>query len=84
MLIPTPIGPLWLEVSPLGVRRLEAALFPRGKEATGPLAQEVAGAIEAYFRGERPDFLGIPLDYSGLHPWRAAVYEATRQGLKPE
>jgi methylated-DNA-[protein]-cysteine S-methyltransferase len=79
MLIPTPIGPFWLEVSPLGVRRLEAALFPRGKEATGPLAQEVAGAIEAYFRGERPDFLGIPLDYSGLHPWRAAVYEATRR-----
>ncbi len=79
MLIPTPIGPLWLEVSPLGVRRLEPALFPRGKEAEGPLAERVVEALEAYFRGERPDFLGIPLDYSGLSPWRAAVYEATRR-----
>lgn len=79
MLIPTPIGPLWLEVSPLGVRRLEPAFFPRGREAEGPLAERVVEALEAYFRGERPDFLGIPLDYSGLGPWRVAVYEATRR-----
>lgn len=79
MLIPTPLGPLWLEASPLGVRRLEPALFPRGKEAEGPLTERVVEALEAYFRGERRDFLDLPLDYSGLRPWRVAVYEATRR-----
>ena len=78
MLLPTPIGPLWLEVSAKGVRRLEPVLFPRGQEAEGPLAERVAEGVARYFRGERPDFLSIPLDYSGLSPWRVAVYEATR------
>jgi methylated-DNA-[protein]-cysteine S-methyltransferase len=79
MLLPTPIGPLWLEVSAKGVRRLEPVLFPRGQEAEGPLAEWVAEGVARYFRGERPDFLSIPLDYSGLSPWRVAVYEATRR-----
>jgi methylated-DNA-[protein]-cysteine S-methyltransferase len=79
MLLPTPIGPLWLEVSAKGVRRLEPVLFPRGKEAEEPLAERVAEGVARYFRGERPDFLSIPLDYSGLSPWRVAVYEATRR-----
>jgi Methylated DNA-protein cysteine methyltransferase len=79
MLLPTPIGPLWLEVSAKGVRRLEPVLFPRGKEAEGPLAERVAEGVARYFRGERPDFLSIPLDHSGLSPWRVAVYEATRR-----
>ncbi|WP_022797818.1 methylated-DNA--[protein]-cysteine S-methyltransferase [Thermus islandicus] len=79
MLIPTPIGPLWLEVSPRGVRCLEPALFPRGKEAEGPWAKRVAEAVARYFRGERPCFWDIPLDYSGLSPKQVAVYEATRR-----
>jgi methylated-DNA-[protein]-cysteine S-methyltransferase len=79
MLLPTPIGPLWLEVSAKGVRCLEPVLFPRGQEAKGPLAERVAEGVARYFRGERPDFLSIPLDYSGLSPWRVAVYEATRR-----
>jgi methylated-DNA-[protein]-cysteine S-methyltransferase len=79
MLLPTPIGPLWLEVSAKGVRRLEPVLFPRGQEAEEPLAERVAEGVARYFRGERPDFLSIPLDYSGLSPWRVAVYEATRR-----
>ncbi|WP_117237501.1 methylated-DNA--[protein]-cysteine S-methyltransferase [Thermus sediminis] len=79
MLLPTPIGPLWLEVSARGVRRLEPALFPRGKEAAGPLVEQVAEALDRYFRGERPSFLDIPLDYSGLGLWRVGVYEATRR-----
>ncbi|KOX89888.1 Methylated-DNA--protein-cysteine methyltransferase, inducible [Thermus aquaticus] len=79
MLLPTPIGPLWLEVSAKGVRRLGPVLFPRGKEAEGPLAERVAEGVARYFLGERPDFLSIPLDYSGLSPWRVAVYEATRR-----
>jgi methylated-DNA-[protein]-cysteine S-methyltransferase len=79
MILPTPIGPLWLEVSAKGVQRLEPVLFPRGQEAEGPLAERVAEGVARYFRGERPDFLNIPLDYSGLSPWRVAVYEATRR-----
>jgi methylated-DNA-[protein]-cysteine S-methyltransferase len=43
------------------------------------LAERVAEGVARYFRGERPDFLSIPLDYSGLSPWRVAVYEATRR-----
>ncbi|SDE39460.1 methylated-DNA-[protein]-cysteine S-methyltransferase [Thermus arciformis] len=79
MWIPTPLGPLWLEVSPLGVRRLEPALFPRGEEARGPLAQAVRERVEAYFAGERPDFLDLPLDYTGLSPSRVALYERVRR-----
>uniref|UniRef100_A0A7C2FVS9 Methylated-DNA--[protein]-cysteine S-methyltransferase n=1 Tax=Thermus islandicus TaxID=540988 RepID=A0A7C2FVS9_9DEIN len=79
MLLPTPIGPLWLEVSPRGVRRLEPVLLPRGKEAEGPWADRVAEAVARYFRGERPGFGDIPLDYSGLSPKQVAVYEATRR-----
>ena len=66
MWLPTPLGPLWLEVSPLGVRRLEPALYPRGPEAEGALALRVREAVQAYFAGERPDFLDLPLDYTGL------------------
>ena len=78
MLIPTPIGPLWLEVSPRGVRRLEPALFPRGLEARGPLAERVRERVLAYFAGEKPDFLDIPLDYTGFSPKRVALYERVR------
>ena len=49
MWVPTPLGPLWLEVSPLGVRRLEPALYPRGPEAEGALALKVREAVQAYF-----------------------------------
>ncbi|GAB5603356.1 DNA base-flipping protein [Thermus sp. FJN-A] len=79
MLIPTPIGPLWLEVTPKGVRLLEPALFPRGREAEGGLAQRVRERVLAYFAGERPDFLDIPLDYTGLTPARVALYQRVRQ-----
>lgn len=79
MLIPTPIGPLWLEISPLGVRLLEPALFPRGKEAEGDLAFRVQERLAAYFAGERPDFLDIPLDYAGLSLDRVALYERVRR-----
>lgn len=78
MLIPTPIGPLWLEVSPEGVRRLEPTLFPRGLEARGPLAEAVRERVLAYFAGEKPDFLDIPLDYTGFSPKRVALYERVR------
>jgi methylated-DNA-[protein]-cysteine S-methyltransferase len=79
MLLPTPIGPLWLETTPLGVRRLVPTLFPQGREAEGPLAERVAEAVARYFQGERPDFLDLPLDYTGLSPARVAVYEWTRR-----
>ncbi|BDG20223.1 hypothetical protein TthSNM11_24260 (plasmid) [Thermus thermophilus] len=78
MWLPTPIGPLWLEVSPLGVRRLEPALYPRGPEAEGALALRVREAVQAYFAGERPDFLDLPLDYTGLSPARLRLYERVR------
>lgn len=78
MLIPTPIGPLWLEVSSDGVRLLVPALFPRGKEARGPLAERVRERVLAYFAGEKPDFLDIPLDYTGVSPKRVALYERVR------
>uniref|UniRef100_A0A7C5VIK1 Methylated-DNA--[protein]-cysteine S-methyltransferase n=1 Tax=Thermus caliditerrae TaxID=1330700 RepID=A0A7C5VIK1_9DEIN len=79
MLIPTPLTPLWLEVSPEGVRLLEPALFPRGREAEGALALRVRERVLAYFAGERPDFLDIPLDYTGLPPVRVALYERVRR-----
>ena len=78
MWLPTPLGPLWLEVSPLGVRRLEPALYPRGPEAEGALALRVREAVQAYFAGERPDFLDLPLDYTGLSPARLRLYERVR------
>ncbi len=78
MWIPTPIGGLWLQVGPQGVRVLGPALFPRGPEAKGPLAAKVRQRVLAYFAGERPDFLDIPLDYEGLSPMRVALYERVR------
>ncbi|WP_105318105.1 methylated-DNA--[protein]-cysteine S-methyltransferase [Thermus tenuipuniceus] len=78
MLIPTPIGPLWLEVTSRGVRLLEPALLPRGLEARGPLAERVRERVLAYFAGEKPDFLDIPLDYMGFAPMRVALYERVR------
>lgn len=79
MLIPTPLGPLWLELSPKGVKRLEPVLFPQGSEAEGPLAEAVREEVLAYFAGERPDFLGLPLDYAGFSPARVALYERVRR-----
>ncbi|APD09618.1 MULTISPECIES: methylated-DNA--[protein]-cysteine S-methyltransferase [Thermus] len=79
MLLATPLGPLWLALSPLGVVRLEPALFPRGPEAQGPLAERVREALAAYFAGGRPDFLDIPLDYTGLSPSRVRLYERVRR-----
>ncbi len=79
MFIPTPIGPLWLEVGPSGVRLLEPALFPRGPEAKGSLAERVRERILAYFAGERPDLLDIPLDCTGIPPRRVALYERVRR-----
>ncbi len=79
MLLPTPLTPLWLEVSPKGVRRLLPALFPQGRPAEGPLVGRVAGALARYFAGERPDFLDLPLDYGGLDPRRVGVYEVVRR-----
>lgn len=79
MWIPTPLGPLWLEVSSLGVRRLEPVLFPRGEEARGSLARAVRERVEAYFAGEKPDFWDLPLDYTGLSPSRVALYQRVRR-----
>ncbi|WP_018111338.1 methylated-DNA--[protein]-cysteine S-methyltransferase [Thermus igniterrae] len=79
MRIPTPLGPLWLEVSFRGVRRLEPALFPEGPEAVGPLAEAVREGVLAYFAGKRPDFLELPLDYTGFSPARVALYERVRR-----
>ncbi len=75
MWIPTPIGGLWLQVGPQGVRVLEPALFPRGPEAKGPLAAKVRQRVLAYFAGERPGFLDISLDYTGIPPTRVALYD---------
>ncbi len=79
MWIPTPLGPLWLEVSSLGVRRLEPVLFPRGEEARGSLARAVRERVEAYFAGEKPDFGDLPLDYAGLSPSRVALYQRVQR-----
>lgn len=35
-------------------------------------------AVQAYFAGERPDFLDLPLDYTGLSPARLRLYERVR------
>lgn len=62
-----------------GVRLLEPALFPRGLEAKGPLAAKVRERVLAYFAGERPYFLDIPLDCTGIPPRRVALYERVRR-----
>lgn len=79
MLIPTPLGPLWLELSSRGIKRLEPVFFPRGPEAEGPLAEAVREEVLAYFAGRRPDFLGFPLDYTGFSSARVALYERVRR-----
>lgn len=79
MLIFTPVGSFWLEVSSDGVRLLAPALFPRGEEARGPLAARIRDQVLAYFAGKRPDFLDIPLDYTGISPKRMALYERVRR-----
>jgi methylated-DNA-[protein]-cysteine S-methyltransferase len=43
------------------------------------LAQAVRERVEAYFAGEKPDFLDLPLDYTGLSPGRTALYQRVRR-----
>jgi methylated-DNA-[protein]-cysteine S-methyltransferase len=57
---------------------LEPTLFSRGLEAKGPVAERVRERVLAYFAGEKPDFLDIPLDYTGVSPKRVALYERVR------
>ncbi|WP_045246386.1 methylated-DNA--[protein]-cysteine S-methyltransferase [Thermus filiformis] len=80
MWIQTSLVPLWLELSPRGVRRLEPAFYPQDPfpQNPSPLAREVEARIRAYFQGLRPGFSDLPLDYAGLSPWRVSVYEWVR------
>lgn len=47
-------------------------------EPSGAAAEAVAAAIR-YFEGEREDFLDIPLDLTGVDPFRRAIYQAARR-----
>lgn len=88
MWIETPLFPLWLELSFRGVLRLEPVLYPqvpsRAQQERAslaeptPLAQEVERRLKAYFQGLKPEFSDLPLDYTGLSPFRVAVYEWVR------
>lgn len=43
------------------------------------MALRVRERVLAYFTGEKPDFLDIPLDYTGLSPVRVVLYERVRR-----
>ncbi len=77
MVLVTPLGFLRLRTSPLGVLALELSLVPEASPPS-PLAQRVWDRVQAYFAGERPDFLDIPLDYASLSPARIRLYQAVR------
>ena len=78
--IETPIGRLWIAVSPRGLVSITPGDLPEGGPATlDPLAVAPATAeLEAYFAGRLREFT-VPVDLAGARPFDAAVWTATRQ-----
>lgn len=82
--VDTPIGPLYLECSPLGLHRLDlGARFPANRDAAPSDAGHSAAAemlaravlqLQEYFAGTRREF-DMPLDIEGS-PFRKRVWQA--------
>lgn len=47
-------------------------------EPFGPAADAVAAAVR-YFKGEREDFTSLPLDLTGVDPFRRTIYQAAQR-----
>lgn len=83
----SPIGPVTVEVSDAGVRRIDLGA-PRGasdgvavgdhRTARGAPAPEVAAALDEYFAGDLGALVDLPVDLTGITPFRKAVLLALR------
>lgn len=80
LLIPTPIGPLYARASTQVLQSLELLVLGEGlPECPNPLLHDLARRVQGYFSGSGETFLQVPLDYGGLEPRRAALYEEVRR-----
>jgi len=80
LLIPTPIGPLYARASTQALQSLELLVLGEGlPERPNPLLHDLARRVQGYFFGRGETFLQVPLDYGGLEPRRAALYEEVRR-----
>ena len=75
--IATVAGPFRAAFSAQGLRRLLFADGPPAATAPDPRAEELAGQLDAYFRGERTAF-SIPLDPRGT-PFQLRVWEELKR-----
>jgi methylated-DNA-[protein]-cysteine S-methyltransferase len=76
----TPIGQLWVAVSPRGLVSITRGDLPEaGPPTIDPdLVAPAVAELEAYFAGRLRDF-SLPLDLSGAGAFDAAVWTAARQ-----
>lgn len=76
----SPIGRLWVAVSPRGLVSITRGDLPEsGRPLLDPPAvAPVIAELDAYFAGRLRDF-SLPLDLRGARPFDVAVWTATRQ-----
>ncbi len=85
---PTPLGPIWVAVSDLGlvalefvdneatfIERLQRRGFRVVKDDSQP-ASLAAQQVSDYLRGRRREF-DLPIDWSGMTPFQKKVLQAT-------
>ena len=80
LVLDTPIGPLTVEGSAQGLRRIEFGAHPPSRDddpsdAASRMAEQAANELEEYFAGRRTSF-GVPLDWSASTGFRAEVLRA--------
>ena len=76
----SPIGRLWVAVSPHGLVSITRGDLPEGREPTldPPAVAPAIAELEAYFDGRLRDF-SLPLDLTGAGAFDAAVWTTARQ-----
>jgi methylated-DNA-[protein]-cysteine S-methyltransferase len=75
----SPIGRLWVTISPAGVVEIARGEVPPADAEPDPdAAAHVIGQLEAYFAGDLRSFT-IPLDLAGATSFDADVWTAARQ-----
>jgi methylated-DNA-[protein]-cysteine S-methyltransferase len=82
MIVKTAIGPIEIrhhDKAITGIKLLEAAPKSTSIRGTPDFVREAARALELHFAGTNQDFTRVPLDYAGLPPFHARVYEASRK-----
>src|SRR5690606_37341555 len=79
-IISSPLGPIYLEGSPLGIRRLSLA----EADVSGPLTREIRPLLtacvqhlEAYFAGRLRDF-DVRFDFSGAPEFHVEIWKMVR------